>query len=257
MASEPRGQIGADRSALDALIYSAQKTGWIDARDFGVWWPVIEKIDQMTARIDKQRSQAAPLGQRGPVDHERRQQIVNAANEHFLRYGYNKTTVADLANAIGLSTAYIYKFFDSKQAIGEAVCAASLGRIAADLRKIVQQPKSAAERLRSVYACLTRRSAELYFNERKLHEIVITACTEKWRPVRDHEESILELIRELVTTGREKGEFERKTPSEETCRAILQTIEPFWHPRLLEQHLDDLDERAAAMANLVLRSLAP
>jgi AcrR family transcriptional regulator len=209
----------------------------------------------MTSKTDKKRSPAPPLGHRGPVEHERREQIVKAANEHFRRYGYNKTTVADLANAIGLSTAYIYKFFESKQAIGEAVCAASLGEIASDLRKIARQPKSAAERLRAMYQCVTRQSAELYFNERKLHEIVITACSEKWRPVREREETMLELIRELVTEGREKGEFERKTPLEETCRAILQTMEPFWHPRLLEEHLDDLDERAAAMANLVLRSL--
>ena len=209
----------------------------------------------MTSRTDKKPAPSSPLGQRGPVDHERRQQIVKAANEHFLRYGYNKTTVMDLAKAIGLSTAYIYKFFDSKQAIGEAVCAESLGGIAGDLQKIASQPKSAAERLRAIYQCLTRQSAELYFNERKLHELVITACSEKWRPVREREDAMLELIRELVTEGREKGEFERKTPLEETCRAILQTMEPFWHPRLLEEHLDDLDERAAAMANLVLRSL--
>lgn len=209
----------------------------------------------MTSKTDKKRSPAPPLGHRGPVEHERREQIVKAANEHFRRYGYNKTTVVDLANAIGLSTAYIYKFFDSKQAIGEAVCAASLGEIASDLQKIARQPKSAAERLRAMYQCVTRQSAELYFNERKLHEIVITACSEKWRPVREREETMLELIRELVTEGREKGEFERKTPLEETCRAILQTMEPFWHPRLLEEHLDDLDERAAAMASLVLRSL--
>jgi AcrR family transcriptional regulator len=138
----------------------------------------------MTSKSDKKRSSASPSGQRGPVEHERREQIVKAANEHFRRYGYNKTTVADLANAIGLSTAYIYKFFDSKQAIGEAVCAASLGEIASDLGEIARQPKSAAERLRAIYQNLTRQSAALYFNERKLHEIVITACTEKWGPVR-------------------------------------------------------------------------
>ena len=66
----------------------------------------------MTSKTDKKRSPAPPLGHRGPVEHERREQIVKAANEHFRRYGYNKTTVADLANAIGLSTAYIYKFFE-------------------------------------------------------------------------------------------------------------------------------------------------
>ena len=46
----------------------------------------------------------------------------DAANEHFSRYGYEKTTVSDLAKAIGFSKAYIYKFFESKQAIGEMIC---------------------------------------------------------------------------------------------------------------------------------------
>ena len=56
---------------------------------------------------------------RGPVDHSVRDQIVEAAEAHFSHYGYDKTTVSDLAKAIGFSKAYIYKFFDSKQAIGE------------------------------------------------------------------------------------------------------------------------------------------
>src|SRR5204862_385421 len=59
---------------------------------------------------------------RGPTDHNVREQILEAAEEHFSRYGYEKTTVSDLAKAIGFSKAYIYKFFDSKQAIGEAIC---------------------------------------------------------------------------------------------------------------------------------------
>ena len=72
---------------------------------------------------------ATPGGQRGPAEHERREQIIRAADEHFRHYGYAKTTVADLAKAIGVSAAYVYRFFESKQAIGEAVCAMTLARI--------------------------------------------------------------------------------------------------------------------------------
>jgi AraC-like DNA-binding protein len=52
------------------------------------------------------------VGQRGPADHSIRDQIIDAAHAHFGHYGYGKTTVADLAKAIGFSKAYIYKFFD-------------------------------------------------------------------------------------------------------------------------------------------------
>ena len=44
---------------------------------------------------------------RGRADHEVRNQIVTAATEHFSRYGYEKTTVSDLAKTIGFSKAYI------------------------------------------------------------------------------------------------------------------------------------------------------
>src|SRR5258707_12937766 len=91
------------------------------------------------------------IGQRGPVEHERREQIISAARDHFRHYGYSKTTVADLAKAIGLSTAYIYKFFDSKKAIGEAVCGHCLGDIAQGVRSVGEGPKSASDRLPRVF----------------------------------------------------------------------------------------------------------
>jgi AcrR family transcriptional regulator len=43
------------------------------------------------------------------------EQIVEAAFEHFGHYGYEKTTVAELAKSIGFSKSYIYKFFDSNR----------------------------------------------------------------------------------------------------------------------------------------------
>ena len=74
---------------------------------------------------------------RGPTDHNVREQILEAAGEHFSRYGYEKTTVSDLAKAIGFSKAYIYKFFDSKQAIGEAICAKTLSTMVAAVEEAV------------------------------------------------------------------------------------------------------------------------
>ncbi|HET6608150.1 MAG TPA: TetR/AcrR family transcriptional regulator [Rhodopila sp.] len=211
----------------------------------------------MAVKAEGMRPEVAAVGQRGPAEHERREQILKAADEHFRHYGYNKTTVADLAKAIGLSTAYIYKFFESKQAIGEAVCSVALGRISVDLRKIAQEPRPAADRLRLIYPRLASLSKELLFNERELHDLAANACTENWQAIHDHQAAILEIVRDIILQGREAGEFEKKTPIDEACRAIMQTLEPFWKPIFLEQNFDELEERALAVANLVLRSLAP
>lgn len=211
----------------------------------------------MAIKAERAKSEAIGHGLRGPAEHERREQILKAADEHFRRYGYNRTTVADLAKAIGLSTAYIYKFFESKQVIGEAICAVALGRISAELRKIVREPKSAADRLRLIYLHLAGLSKDLLFKERELHDLAANACAENWQVGINHQATILEIIREIIVQGRESGEFEKKTPIDEGCRAIMQTIEPFWKPIFLEQNFDELEERALSVANLVLRSLAP
>jgi AcrR family transcriptional regulator len=210
-----------------------------------------------TTVVKAMSSKSSPSHQRGPAEHERREQILAAANTYFRNYGYTKTTVADLAKAIGLSNAYIYKFFESKQGIGEAVCAQELAAVASESRKIAADKKPAASRLRLIFKTVARRGVELMFNDRKIHDLAVTACTAQWQPVRDHQAALLEIIRSLVAEGRESGEFERKTPIAETCQAILQTLELFSLPLLLEQSLDDPEGKAESVANLVLRSLAP
>ena len=47
---------------------------------------------------------------RGPADHSVRDQIVAAAEEHFSHYGFEKTTVSDLAKAIGFSLLFWFYF---------------------------------------------------------------------------------------------------------------------------------------------------
>lgn len=211
----------------------------------------------MAHKAGELKAEATAVGQRGPVEHERREQILEAAGKYFLRFGYNKTTVADLAKAIRVSTAYIYKFFESKQAIGEAVCASAMGHIADELKRLSGKERSAADRLRSVYKNLAKLSVAQMFHERTLHDLAATACLEKWQATKDYETTLFEIVHEIIILGREAGEFEKKTPIEEVGRAVLQTMELFWVPMFLERNFDDLDGRAQCVANLVLRSLSP
>ena len=197
-------------------------------------------------------------GERGPAEHRTRIQLLEAADAHFRRFGYNKTTVADLARAIGVSPAYVYRFFESKQSIGEAVCGMTLGGIVARAQAVVDEPRSATERLRRLYRELVEQSLELYFHERKLHDIVLAAIEGRWSTVETYKAEVHALVERLVVEGRGGGEFERKTPLDEASTAITLTLAPFIHPSLLEQS-DHADLRANAdlMASLVLRSLAP
>ncbi|ALM82752.1 TetR/AcrR family transcriptional regulator [Bordetella sp. N] len=196
-------------------------------------------------------------GQRGPVDHNIRDQIVLAANEHFSRYGYAKTTVSDLAKEIGFSKAYIYKFFDSKQAIGEAICTGCLTQVMDGVLKAMAEAGSATERFRRLFLTLVELSTQLFFEDRKLYEIAAHSVSEKWESSRAYEAQIQGLVTDILREGRAAGEFERKTPLDEATRSIYLVMYPFINPLMLQYNLDRLPDAPREVANLVLRSLAP
>jgi AcrR family transcriptional regulator len=194
---------------------------------------------------------------RGPADHTVREQIVEAAEEHFSHYGYEKTTVSDLAKAIGFSKAYIYKFFDSKQAIGEAICSKTLSAIVAAVDEAVAGATSPTEKIRRMFNTLTETSVSLFFNDRKLYDIAASAAGEGWPSARAYAQRIRETLMQIVREGRETGEFERKTPLDETAHAIYLVLQPYANPLLLQHNLDRAEDAPMQLSNLVLRSLAP
>jgi len=196
-------------------------------------------------------------GTRGPAEHAVRDQIVEAANECFAHYGYAKTTVADLARTIGFSKAYIYRFFESKQAIGEAICSARLEQILAEARNAMNEGGSATDRFRRMFRSVTNLSVALFFDDRKIYEIAALAASEEWDSAKNYGERLRNIIEEIVKDGRETGEFERKTPLDETCRSIHHAMTPFINPLHLERNLDLLPEGQNEVAGLILRSLAP
>lgn len=194
---------------------------------------------------------------RGPAEHAVRDQIIAAAHECFARYGYGKTTVADLAKEIGFSKAYIYRFFESKQAIGEAICSSRLETIVAETSKAINEGGSATERLRRMFKTVTSLSVELFFHDRKIYDITAHSAAEQWSSSVAYRETLKDMLQEIVRSGRENGEFERKTPLDETCRAISYAMMPFVDPLHLERNLDLLPDAQTEVINLILRSLAP
>jgi AcrR family transcriptional regulator len=196
-------------------------------------------------------------GQRGPADHAIRQQIIDAADAHFARFGYGKTTVADLAKAVGFSKAYIYKFFESKQAIGEAICAQCLEKIMSAATAAVHEARTPTEKFRKLFSTITAKSTELLFQEKLLYDLAANSATEQWPSALGYLARVEASLREIILQGREAGEFERKTPIDETSSAIMLAMQPFMHPLLLEFNLDGLPENQTRVINLILRSLAP
>ena len=194
---------------------------------------------------------------RGPSDHSVRDQVVDAATEHFGHFGYEKTTVSELAKSIGFSKSYIYKFFDSKQAIGEVICTNRLAMIMAIVNSAIVDAPSASEKLRRLFRALTEAGSDLFFHDRKLYDIAAVAARDKWPSAEAHEERLRKLIEHIIVEGRQSGEFERKTPLDEAAHAIYLVMRPYISPVQLQYNLETAPAAAALLSSLILRSLSP
>lgn len=186
-----------------------------------------------------------------------RQQILDAASIRLKRLGFDKTKVAELAADIGFSKAYIYKFYISKQAIADNVCARHLQEILDIADEGLATAGTAAEQIRRLFSILVAESIRSFFEDRKLYDICATSALEQWPSTIDYTNGIDARLKSILQSGRQRGEFERKTPIDEVQDAVSAAMISLINPLMLQYRLDQAPLDVSKMTALVLRSLAP
>lgn len=192
---------------------------------------------------------------RGPVDHAVRDQIISTASEYFAHYGYAKTSVADLGRELGFSKTYIYRFFESKQAIGEEICAMHLAAVLEHVQARYVEGISASDRFALFFGSIVERTSKLLGEDRRIYEIAVTACLEDWKPALAYVHRLQDMIVDIVQYGRDRGEFETRTPVSEIAPAIFFAMTPFIEPAQFERNRKFLPEAQKGVLALILRSL--
>src|SRR5438093_7872511 len=91
-----------------------------------------------------------------PVETDTRERILVTAERLFREIGYQKTTVADIAKALRMSPANVYRFFDSKKSINAGVARRLMGQVERESQAIAQGPGSPVKRLRRLLATIHR-----------------------------------------------------------------------------------------------------
>src|SRR4030081_3397737 len=114
------------------------------------------------------------------IEADTRSRIVVTAERLFREIGYQKTTVADIAKVLRMSPANVYRFFDSKKAIHQAVARGLMGGVEEAARAIAARPGPAVAKLRELLATIHHMNSERYVGDSKLHEMVAVAMEENW-----------------------------------------------------------------------------
>jgi AcrR family transcriptional regulator len=188
-----------------------------------------------------------------------RARIVEAAEALFLRLGYAKTAVADIAADLKMSPANVYRFFPSKNAIVEAICQRCLSEVEEQAWAIARAKVPAADRLERLILSILRYHKENCLTENRVQDIVLVAIENSWAAIRAHKETIRTIVEVILRDGVAAGEFETmdaRQVSEEFMRATV----CFCHPVLVAQGLqdgEDLEASARSAVRFLVRAITP
>ncbi|ACK49485.1 transcriptional regulator, TetR family [Methylocella silvestris BL2] len=182
--------------------------------------------------------------------------ILDATEAALRRFGPTKTSVTDVARALKVSHGALYRHFDGKAELIDAVVARWLERLAGPLAVIAAENGPAPERLRRWFDVLIASQSAKAKNDSDLFQAYAGLARANRSIVAAEMERRATHIAKIIDDGAKQGAFAAIDPGG-AARAILDATVKFHHPL----HADEWSRPEAslnfdAVFRLLLRGLA-
>lgn len=186
---------------------------------------------------------------------EVRSQILATAERLFRSYGYAKTTVADIARECEMSPANVYRFFESKAAVNEAITEMLLSAQEQHALAIAAEQRPAADRLRKLLLENHSFTLDRYLKESAVHELCAKAMDEQWGVIDAHIQRMRAITRSVIEAGMKNGEF-AKRDLDSAASAVSNAMIPFCHPQIVAENFSkDQKRQAMQMGEFLVQAL--
>jgi AcrR family transcriptional regulator len=188
-----------------------------------------------------------------------RARIMDTAETLFRRVGFAKTAVADIASELGMSPANVYRFFDSKVEIVQAICRRCLSEVEEKAWAVARSKGPAGARMERLILEILNYHKENLVTEKRVNDMVLAAIENSWDTIRAHKEVMRNVTELILRDGIEAGEFEPGDPRA-TAEQMLRALVCFTHPLLVAQCMEegqDVEAEARASVRFLLRAITP
>lgn len=147
---------------------------------------------------------------RNRTHNDMRNTIVDIASDVFAKFGFKKTTVDDIAQALRKGKSSIYYYFKSKEDIFKAVVEKEADSLRAKIEKIITSDMDTIEKIRAyvetrMLAIKVMSNYHTFVNDNDASNLDLI---EKLRAKYDNEELVI--IKSLLKEGMESGIFKIK-----------------------------------------------
>lgn len=193
------------------------------------------------------------------INPETRGNILDAAEVRFRRYGFAKTTMAELAGDCGMSAGNLYRYFENKEEIGAQVAARCMQdheEIGRDM--LGRSDLGAGEKLEAFVVALALDTFERVIKDSELNDLVLHITEKRHDIVALHVRALVDIIARMLAEGDASGEFEIDDLAS-TAQAVLLACKGVVHPLLLAEwgaeESGEAEANSRAVVGLLIRGL--
>jgi len=158
-----------------------------------------------------------------------RDRILATAEDVVRRFGPAKATVVDVARALGVSHAAVYRYVATKAELRELVVGRWAEATMAPLRAIAARPGPAPQRLRRLFDTLIAVKWRRAADDPELFAAYRTLAVGARSAASIHVDELIGLAAAIIRSGVEEGTFRAVDPVA-ASRAVLFATSRFHHP---------------------------
>ncbi|MBY0563116.1 MAG: TetR/AcrR family transcriptional regulator [Hyphomonadaceae bacterium] len=185
-----------------------------------------------------------------------RDRILHAAMTRIKHYGYGKTTMAEIAADCDMSPGNIYRFFEAKIDIAEAMARLHYAEVQAELGAIARKKDVPADhRLREIFRKRLRDSFHLFEENAKILEVAEVLHRDRPLLANEHLAAERVFLTALLEEGETAGVF---APGDHafTAEMIQSATMKFSVPQLFSKlSLPRLERELEGVLDLILNGL--
>lgn len=187
-------------------------------------------------------------------DQKTRETILDAAAARFSHYGYNKTTIAEIASDCDMSVGNIYRFFENKEAIALAGVKRKMTEKAESCESASDAKAPAFEQLKQYMLARLRYTYQMSCNSVHMYELVELITQKHGGLIQKFDERAMNWFGKILQRGVDAGEF-RAMDVQREAGSILMATAIFCIPIFMQEPLPVMEERLNDLMELLHHGL--
>jgi AcrR family transcriptional regulator len=171
----------------------------------------------------------------------------------FSKFGFQKTTVDEIAKAAHKAKGSVYYYFRNKEELFQSVVEKEFSTLQRELIRAVEEGETGKMKLTNYITTRMKVLGELsnMYEALKNEYLNYLGFVERIREKYDNEE--VTLVKSILVQGMKNGEFEQ-SDEVQTAFVIVRALKGFEVPIMVSKHLE-IEEKLEFMINILLRGI--